>query len=131
MNPFNFVTDIQTNKKYLFNIDTEDEYNPFIINRALSQHRDCLFWANEMNKAYISKRMQHDFLFHLVRKYRRPFVKWVGKSKDETLELLASYFSVSINKAKEISMILNESEIKMIKEQMNKGGVNGRSKGLR
>lgn len=128
MNPFDFVKDIQAGKKYLFNIETEKDYNPFIVNRALSQYRDCLFYANEMNKSHIPKRMQHDFLFHIIRGYRRPFIKWTGKSKDETLEVLMEYFQVSMEKAKEISMILSEGEITMIKEQMNKGGINGRSK---
>ena len=52
------------------------EYVPFVINKALSFHYDCILQANEMNRLPgKDKQMQFDYLYHKVRKYRRPFKK--------------------------------------------------------
>ena len=42
-NPFDYAEAILQSKKQLV-VDeiTEKEYNPFLINRALSQHKDCV-----------------------------------------------------------------------------------------
>ena len=51
--PFDYATAIlQTKKQMIVDEITEKEYQPFLINRALSQHKDCVLFANEMNRRH-------------------------------------------------------------------------------
>ena len=63
MNPFDFVKEILQGKKQLIVDDlTEKEYNSFIINRSLSYHKDCVLYANEMNRRhFLDKKLQMVF----------------------------------------------------------------------
>ena len=54
-------------------------YPPYIINRCLSGHIDCLMYANEMNRCSdIPKKWQYDFYLHGLSKKKR-FSKWQKK----------------------------------------------------
>jgi len=69
MSPFDYVNQILQGKKNLI-VDevTEKEYSPFLTNRSLSYHMDCLMFANEMNsRHFIDKKMQNDFLLNTIR----------------------------------------------------------------
>ena len=47
-------------------------YPPYIINRCLSGHLDCILFANEMNKNHqLSKDMQYSFYLNTLRKKKR------------------------------------------------------------
>ena len=61
MSPFDYVKEILQGKKQLIVDDlSEKEYNPFIINRSLSYHKDCVFFANEMNRRHhLDKKLQN------------------------------------------------------------------------
>ena len=68
-NPFDYVNAILQNKKQLI-VDeiTEKDYNPFLTNRSLSYHKDCIMYANEMNRRhFVDKKLQNDFLLNTVR----------------------------------------------------------------
>ena len=53
------------------------EYPPFIINRCLSGHLDCVLFANEMNKYhFLDKDMQYKFYINILRKRKR-FSPWI------------------------------------------------------
>ncbi len=55
MTPFDFVNSISYNKKNLFNEEPEQsqkDYAPYIVNKALTLYPDCLFYANEMNRLH-------------------------------------------------------------------------------
>ena len=42
--------------------DAKKDYPPYIINRCLSGHLDCVMFANEMNKySFLDKDMQYSF----------------------------------------------------------------------
>lgn len=129
MNPFDFIKDITTTKKYILTPENEGEYNPFLVNRALSYYRDCIILANEMNLKKIPPKMQHDFLFHLIRGYKRRYIKWEGREVDDKISTIMKYFKVSSQKAKEIEMILSDHEIETIKTMTNVGGIDGKRKG--
>ena len=47
MSPFDYVKEILQGKKQLI-VDelTEKEYSPFLTNRSLSYHKDCIMFAN-------------------------------------------------------------------------------------
>ena len=47
-------------------------YSPYIINRCLSGHLDCIMFANEMNKySFLDKDMQYSFYLNTLRKKKR------------------------------------------------------------
>lgn len=125
MSPFDYVTAILQNKKKLI-VDelTEKSYAPFLTNRSLSYHRDCIFYANEMNRYHqIDKKLQNDFLINIVRSQKRPFAKWVKAEKSEDLECIKQIFGFSESKAREAVRLLSKEQIKKLKEQTDIGGL--------
>jgi hypothetical protein len=68
-----------------------------------------------MNLNYdLDKQMQYDYLFHAVRKRKRPFQKWIKPENDKQLNAIKLYFNISNQKAKETLNILTEQQIKEI-----------------
>lgn len=123
--PFDYVNQILYGKKNLI-VDeiTEKEYTPFLTNRSLSYHKDCVLFANEMNmRHFIDKKMQFDFLLNTVRSHKRPFVKWDKAEKDDDLTAVKIYFGLSDAKARESILLLNDQQIKEIKEKISTGGI--------
>jgi len=102
----------------------ENVYVPFIINKGLSLYVDTIFHANDMNmNSHLSKRMQYDYLMNSIVKKKR-YSKWPKKAtEDENLELVKQYFGYNDQKAKQALRLLNEQQIKEIKQSFIKGGV--------
>lgn len=125
MNVFDYVNNILKNKKELdFTDNAGDEYNPFIVNRALSLHKDCILQTNEMNRRpFIDKKMQNDFLLNTIRGYKRPYIKWLKMERSEHLPNVMAYFKFSNKKAQEILNILSDDQLKEIKRITDRGGV--------
>ncbi len=125
MSPFDYVNAILQNKKKLI-VDelTEKSYAPFLVNRSLSYHKDCIFYANEMNRYHqIDKKLQNDFLINIVRSQKRPFAKWVKAEKSEDLECIKQIFRFSESKAREAFRLLSKEQIQKLKEQTDIGGL--------
>ena len=122
--PFEFVKQILQGKKQLIVDDiTEKEYKPFLTNRSLSYHKDCVIFANEMNQRhFLDNKMQNDFLLNTVRSMRRPFSKWLKPGKSENLECIKRYYNFSDSKALEASQILSKEQIQELKELTDTGG---------
>lgn len=123
--PFDYVNQILQGKKNLI-VDeiTEKEYNPFIVNRALSYHYDCVLFANEMNmRSHLDKKLQNSFLINTIRSKKRPFAKWVKSEKSDDIEYIKRYFNYSDTRAKEVLRLLNDEQIQQIKEQTETGGL--------
>ena len=124
-NPFDYVNSILQNKKNLI-IDelTEKEYQPFLVNRTLSYHKDCILYANEMNRRHLTdKKLQYDFLLNTIRSQKRPFAKWVKSEKSEDLECIKQVFGLSNEKAREAKRLLSDEQIQKLKEQTDTGGL--------
>jgi hypothetical protein len=127
-NPFDYVNAILQNKKQLI-VDeiTEKDYLPFIVNRSLSYHKDCIMYANEMNRRhFIDKKLQSDFLLNTVRSQKRPFAKWVKSEKSDDLECIKNVYGFSETKAREAFRLLSKEQIQQLKEQTQTGGLNKR-----
>lgn len=125
MTPFDFVNQILYGKKNLM-VDelSENDYIPFIVNRSLSYHMDCVFYANEMNRRpSVDKVMQNSFLINTVRSRKRPFMKWVKPEKTEDLECIKLYYDISTIKAREALSLLSDEQIQNIKALQDKGGI--------
>ena len=123
-NPFDYVNAILQNKKQLI-VDelTEKDYIPFLVNRSLSYHSDCIMYANEMNRRhFLDKKLQNDFLINTVRSRKRPFAKWVKSEKSENIKCVKLAYGLSDSKAREALRLLSDEQIQLLKEKTDTGG---------
>jgi len=121
--PFDYVNAINYSKKDIMQTrDDEKVYVPFMVNRSLSYFSDTVLLANEMNKYHhLDSRLQFSFLINIIRKRKR-FSKWVKPELENDLESVKEYYGYSNEKARQILSLLSPSQIKQIKEKVNKGG---------
>ena len=97
-------------------------YPPYIINRCLSGHMDCVMFANEMNMySHLDKDMQYYFYLNSLRKRKR-FSPWIKKEKIEDIDSVKQYYGYSNEKAKQALRLLSESELNYIKSKLDIGG---------
>ena len=125
------IPSILQTKKCVINdeIDQKD-YVPFVVNRALSYHMDCILYANEMNlNPGLDKDMQYQYLLNSVRPLKRKFQPWQKSKTISDLECVKEYFGYSNNKAKDALRILSEDQLVEIRDRTNKGGMNTRKTG--
>jgi hypothetical protein len=125
MSPFDYVNEILQGKKQLI-IDeaSEKAYVPFLTNRALSNHLDCIMYANEMNRLHIvDSKLQNDFLLNTVRSKKRPFAKWAKHIENDDLECIQKMYGLSKIKAREAIRLLSDEQIQKLKEQTDTGGL--------
>jgi hypothetical protein len=97
-------------------------YPPYIINRCLSGHIDCVMYANEMNMQHqLDKDMQYSFYLNSLRKKKR-FSPWLRKDKVKDLECVKQYYGYSNEKASQALKILNKEQLNFIKQRLETGG---------
>ena len=98
------------------------EYPPYIVNRCLSGHLDCIMFANEMNRYnFLDKDMQYSFYLNTLRKRRR-FSPWIRKDKVSDLEYVKSYYGYNNENATQALKILSHEQIEFIKQKLDTGG---------
>jgi hypothetical protein len=118
LNSINFTKD---------NLIEQDEtlkkdYPPYIINKCLSGHIDCILYVNEMNLHHsLDKDMQYSFYLNSLRKKKR-FSPWLRKDKVNDLECVKKYYGYSNEKASQALKILNKSQLDFIKQRLETGG---------
>ena len=101
------------------------DYKPFLVNRALSYHMDCVLYVNEMNiHTGIDSDMQYSYLLNTIRPMKRKFQPWQKSEVDKDIECVKQYFGYSNERAKEALRILNDEQLAEIKIKTAKGGVN-------
>jgi hypothetical protein len=100
----------------------EKDYAPYIINRCLSGHIDCLMFANEMNKYnFLPKKLQYDFFINTIRNKKR-FSPWIKKETIKDLDYVKNYYGYSNEKAQQALKILSKEQIDFIKSKFETGG---------
>lgn len=122
-NPFDFVRSINKGGPNLIDhgIRTENNYIPYMVNKAFSYSRDTLEYANAMNGAYsLPHKMQYDFYLNIVRPRNRFTGKWAKPpaEMERAVETIMSYFGYSRRKAYEAAELLSEEDITAIRETM-------------
>ena len=106
-------------------LENDKDYPAFVVNRALSFHYDCVLQANEMNKnPGLPVNMQYQYLLNTVRGYKRPFRKWEKRETIDDLEAVKEYYNYSYEKAKETLVLLNTTQLEIIRKAIDKGGTN-------
>jgi hypothetical protein len=114
---------LQNNDYQLTSEDDEKNYNPFVVNKVLSGYIDTVYLSNMMNlSSHLDKKMQYDFFFHSIRKYKRKYSKWLKSKEVENINIIKEYYNISLNKAKEVLLILSEEQITELKSRLDKGG---------
>ena len=119
-----WLNSINFNKENLIEEDpsTIKDYAPYIINRCLSGHLDCVLFANEMNKySFLDKDMQYSFYLNTLRKKKR-FSPWLRKEKVDDLECVKQYYGYSNEKASQALKILSPQQLDYIRQRLETGG---------
>ena len=117
LNSINF-----TKENLMEDPSVKKDYAPFIINRCLSGHIDCILFANEMNKYhFLYKDIQYSFYLNSLRKKKR-FSPWLRKDKVTDLECVKKYYGYSNEKASQALKILSKEQINFIKQRLEIGG---------
>lgn len=125
MNPFDIVKSITTTKEVIITEENEKDYNPWMVNKALSYYEDCIAFAQLMNENYnLDKKLQYDFLLNIVTKRKRPFAKWEKADKESDLDAISEYYNVSPKKAREILDVIGDEKVVIIRQKLEKGGKN-------
>ena len=98
-------------------LDNENDYVPFLVNKALSNYDDCLFYSNQMNMLYnLDKRLQYHYFINTIRAKNRSFAKWHKPIKEDDLESVKLFYGYSNVKAKEALKVLTDDQIAMIRK---------------
>ena len=119
-----WLNSINFNKKDLIEEDPSisKDYPPYIVNRWLSGHLDCIMFANEMNKyPNLDKDMQYSFYLNTLRKKKR-FSPWLRKDKVTDLQCVKQYYGYSNEKASQALKILSKQQLDYIRQRLETGG---------
>ena len=122
LSPFDFIKSINEKNYLMIAPEIEKQYNPFVINRGLSQFLDCVPYVSKLNKFHkLSKKMQYDYLFYNIRKGKR-FSKWAKEEKYNNIEFIIKYYKCSKDRALEILDRLSEEQVNIIVKLYDVGG---------
>ena len=119
LTPFDFAKSINEKTDNLMAVqpETEKDYLPFLVNRALSFSQDTALYANAINQyPNTDKKLQYDYLFGSVRKRKR-YDKWMKREDDELIPLISKVYQVSPRKAAEYLTMLPKQAL----EELRKG----------
>lgn len=127
MNPFDYSNNISQSNEDIWTDDSDAEYNPFMVNRALSQFYDTCMFAQEMNASFgLTNRMQYDFLRHSVQPKKKRFAKWHKPEKDAQISAMCQVFGISLDVARQYVSLISKEELKLIMEKTYTGGRNAK-----
>lgn len=125
--PFDYVNSINVNKTNMMR-DTENdvlaekEYNPWIVNKALSYFPDTVLIANDTNMYHgLNNRAQYEYLLNMVRRGKR-FSKWVKDTESDDIELIRKAYTCNSRVAREYLMLLTKPQLDAIRASMAIGG---------
>lgn len=118
VNIFDFLKDLSWNKKYLLDNLNTKEYSPYLINQFLSYANDTAFIGERLNRMpRLSKKLHFLFCFFSLSKKRR-FFSYPKKRKVDDLKYIMKYYNITEKHAMEYLELLNEEQIKTIKESV-------------
>ena len=123
---FEYLNAITYKKKDIIGDDpiAEKFYEPYKINKALSQNRDCILYVNEMNfRPSTDKKLQFDYFINNIRKRFRKAEKWLTPESLNDIDCVKEYFKYSDEKARQALNILSDGDLVVIKETIQKGGL--------
>lgn len=120
---FQFLNDLNYEKKNLLTEENKKQYPAYIVNRFLSANMDTIYYALEMSQGhFLDVRLQYDFLLRAIPKRKR-FCKWLKTEKDEDVELLARYYDCNRTKAREFLKFHTADNLQTIRDYYETGGL--------
>ena len=120
---FDYVKSVMTNKTDLSG--DLGNYVPFIVNKALSMHRDLVLIANKINQtSELTPDMQYRFFLNSIKPMKR-YSKWQKKESDETVLFIQQYYLCNMSKAKSILRLLSQEQLDQMRQEQYKGGNDG------
>jgi len=124
-NPFDYVNSIckpkQSNMMRGHDESVEKDYKPFLTNKSLSYHQDCILYANEMNmRGHLDKLLQYEYFINIIRKQNRKFAKWQKEEKNDSVDLVMEFFGYGRSEAKQALTVLTPSQVDQIGSLLGK-----------
>lgn len=124
--PFEYLTSVSYTKDNLMIAeDKSDEktYIPFLTNKSLSYHQDCVLYSNEMNiRPGLDKKMQYEYFLHALRKRKR-FKKWEKSTDSDDVAAVMEYYNCGYMTAIKSIQVLKRDQIDHIKQFLHRGGI--------
>ncbi len=106
----------------------EKDYQPFIINKMLAQHKDCVLSAEQMNeRPEMSKQLQFLYLFYAIRPRFRRSEKSIKHKKSDVVESLAEYYGCSARHARGLVSLHTDEQLAVVRQRIDKGGTGRKS----
>lgn len=133
MTPFDFINSINSNKKDLMTGSendsvSESSYVPFVVNKTLSYFPETVLHANEMNiYSSLNNKLQFHYLLNSIRPAKR-FAKWVKRENIEDVDVVKEYYGYSTEKAVQALSILTSDNLHYIKQKLQRGGNNDKTR---
>ena len=125
MEIFDFLNAINYKKNDIIRDDPQSvkEYEPYRINKFLSQNVDSILYVNEMNsRPHCDVELQFDYFINSLRERKRKAQKWHVSESFNDIEVVKEYYGYSDAKAKIALSIISDNELEYIKQRLYKGG---------
>lgn len=107
---------------HLNDVDFEQHYIPWLINRGLSYHEDAVLSANMMNeRPWLSLALQFTFLINTLRARSR-WSKWLKREISENVGVVAEYYGCSLRNASALIELHSTEQLTYMKTRLYKGG---------
>ena len=103
-------------------IEIDGDYSQWRTNNTLSNHKDTILYANEMNmRPAAEPKLQYEYLLNSLRKRKR-YSKWKKQDPDATVEMIMEYYGYGRSKAEQALRVLTDEQLAMIEVALDKGG---------
>lgn len=121
MTPFDIVKSISQTKEDLSKEEKfKENYNQYIINRALSRFTDCIMVVNDINMyPYISDDMHYCYLINSIRPRHR-YKPWLKQDENKDIDMIMNYYKCNVKRAKEMLSLLDEKQLKDLRNYIDK-----------
>lgn len=128
LTPFDYINMINSKSGRHDMEEISSGFDQYIVNKAMSNNLDSLYFAHEMNQYQIDKQWLFDFYYFGLDKKKR-YGKWFKRdaANDDHINLIKEYFSYSTQKALDIYPMIIDS-IDEIRTALYKGGASKRGK---
>jgi hypothetical protein len=104
------------------------EYQPFIVNRALSYHIDAILAANVMNEhPWLDSVSQFLYFLNTLRPRRR-MAKWIKNTVSDDVRDVAEYYDCSLRRARDLVSLHTSDQLTIIHRRLDKGGATTRGR---
>lgn len=127
VSPFVYVNSINTGKNNMMrdsenDVLSEKQYNPWIVNIALSYFPDTILHANLMNECHhLENRPQYEFLLNSIRRDKR-WSKWIKKTPDKDLDFVCEYYQCNKTVGRVYLSLLTKEQLTVMMKNHTKGG---------